>query len=95
MKQHNYLKYTALAALVPLVSCSSSQKKSSDKKPNIIFIFSGQQSAKMMSYTGIEEQLPDLNGDSYETTHFTNDPGYKEKLEYLRNSFEKKWFQGH
>lgn len=49
----------------------------------------------MMSYDGIEEQLLDLNRDSYETTHFTNDPGYKEKLEYLRNSFEKEWFPGH
>ncbi len=41
---------------------------------------------------GIEEQILDLVKDPYETRHFTTDPGYAEKLEYLRNKFDTEWF---
>ncbi len=44
---------------------------------------------------GIEEQLLDLNQDPFETTHFTNDPAYKEKLTDLRNAFQTEWFPGY
>lgn len=44
---------------------------------------------------GIEEQLLDLNQDPLETTHFTNDPAYREKLEDLRNIFQTEWFPGY
>ena len=44
---------------------------------------------------GIEEQLLDLNQDPYETTHFTNDPKYKEKLAEMRKVFESEWFPGY
>lgn len=44
---------------------------------------------------GIEEQLLDLVKDPYETRHFTTDQGYAEKLEYLRNEYETKWFPSH
>jgi arylsulfatase A-like enzyme len=41
---------------------------------------------------GIEEQLLNLSNDPFETTHFTNDPAYAEKLESLRYSFDNEWF---
>lgn len=44
---------------------------------------------------GIEEQLLDLNQDPYETTHFTNDPKYKNKLAEMRNIFKSEWFPGY
>lgn len=44
---------------------------------------------------GIEEQLLDLNRDPCETTYFTKDPKYKEKLTFLREVFEKEWFMGY
>ncbi len=44
---------------------------------------------------GIEEQLLDLNQDPYETTHFTNDPKDKKKLEELRKAFKTEWFPGY
>lgn len=42
---------------------------------------------------GIEEQLLNLNEDPYETTHFTNNPKYTEKLNYLRKVYNTEWFQ--
>ncbi|MCP4311736.1 MAG: sulfatase-like hydrolase/transferase, partial [Bacteroidetes bacterium] len=44
---------------------------------------------------GEEEQLLNLNKDPYETTHFTADPAYAEKLEYLRDEFDQLWFPGY
>jgi arylsulfatase A-like enzyme len=44
---------------------------------------------------GIEEQLLDLKRDPFETTQFTNDPDYKEKLADLRRVFETEWFPGY
>jgi len=44
---------------------------------------------------GIEEQLLDMNQDPFETTHFTNDPEYEEKLATLRKAFETEWFPGY
>lgn len=41
---------------------------------------------------GFEEQLLNLKDDPYETTHFTNDPKYREQLEKLRELYEKDWF---
>jgi choline-sulfatase len=41
---------------------------------------------------GNEERLHDLNQDPYETTHFTSDPDYAEKLEQLRKELTVKWF---
>ena len=41
---------------------------------------------------GIEERLHDLNQDPYETTHFTSDPDYEEKLEHLRRELTVNWF---
>ncbi len=43
---------------------------------------------------GIEEQLLDLKEDPYETKHFTADPGYRDGLETLRQSFDTEWFPG-
>jgi hypothetical protein len=43
---------------------------------------------------GEEEQLLNLNKDPYETTHFTADPAYAKKLEYLRGEFDQLWFPG-
>jgi len=43
---------------------------------------------------GKEEQLLDLNKDPYGTRHFTADPAYAEKLDYLRGEFDQKWFPG-
>lgn len=42
---------------------------------------------------GIEEQLLNLNEDPYETTHFTNDPIYAEKLKTLRDAYDTEWFK--
>jgi choline-sulfatase len=42
---------------------------------------------------GMEEQLLNLNHDPYETTHFTNDTTYTEKLNLLRNAFDTEWFE--
>ncbi|MBT7094043.1 MAG: sulfatase-like hydrolase/transferase [Bacteroidetes bacterium] len=42
---------------------------------------------------GIEEQLLNLNEDPYETTHFTNDPNYAEKLRALREAYDTEWFK--
>ena len=42
---------------------------------------------------GIEEQLLNRNKDPYETTHFTNDPEYADKLNELRNIFDNEWFR--
>ena len=44
---------------------------------------------------GGKEQLLDLIRDPYETTHFTNDPEYEEKLVDLRKAFETEWFPGY
>jgi arylsulfatase A-like enzyme len=44
---------------------------------------------------GIEEQLLDLNQDPYETTHFTNNPKYQQKLAEMRSIFESEWFPGY
>ncbi|WP_162418509.1 sulfatase family protein [Cyclobacterium roseum] len=44
---------------------------------------------------GFEERLMDLKEDPYETTHFTQDPAYTEKLEKIRKEFEEYWFEGH
>jgi len=44
-------------------------------------------------FAGIEEQLLNLNEDPYETTHFTNNPIYSEKLKTLRNAFDTEWFK--
>jgi len=41
---------------------------------------------------GIEERLHDLNKDPYETTHFTDDPGYQPKLDFLRKELAQVWF---
>jgi len=38
---------------------------------------------------GEEEQLLNLNKDPYETKHFTADPAYAEKLDYLRGEFDQ------
>ncbi len=43
---------------------------------------------------GEEEQLLNLNKDPYETKHFSADPDYAEKLEYLRGEFDQEWFPG-
>lgn len=42
---------------------------------------------------GIEEQLLNLNEDPYETTHFTKDPIYAEKLKALRKAYDTEWFK--
>lgn len=42
---------------------------------------------------GFEEQLLNLNEDPYETTHFTNDPRYLEKLDTLRKVYDNVWFK--
>ena len=36
-----------------------------------------------------------LNKDPYETTHFTNDPQYKNKLNELKKAFDSEWFPGY
>ncbi|GJM28832.1 MAG: sulfatase [Cyclobacteriaceae bacterium] len=41
---------------------------------------------------GIEERLHDLNKDPYEKTHFTDHPGYQEKLTFLRSELDESWF---
>jgi arylsulfatase A-like enzyme len=41
---------------------------------------------------GLEEQLLNLKKDPYETTHFTTDPAYSEKLDHLRSEFDHVWF---
>ena len=41
---------------------------------------------------GFEEQLLNLNEDPYETTHFTNNPKYIEKLDSLRKVYDNVWF---
>ncbi len=43
-------------------------------------------------FAGFEEQLLDLKGDPFETTHFTNDSNYNESLEKLRTIYENEWF---
>lgn len=43
---------------------------------------------------GFEERLMDLKKDRFETTHFTNDPAYQERLKAMRELFEKEWFVG-
>jgi choline-sulfatase len=43
---------------------------------------------------GIEERLHDLNRDPYETTHYTDDPEYLEKLTFLKKELEEFWFPG-
>ncbi|UZR97534.1 sulfatase family protein [Chondrinema litorale] len=43
-------------------------------------------------FTGIEEQLLDLNKDPFETTHFTDSAGYAEKLADLKNVYQTEWF---
>ena len=40
----------------------------------------------------VEEQLLDLSKDPGETTHFTNNPEYRERLSMLRNELETQWF---
>ncbi|MCK4921922.1 MAG: sulfatase-like hydrolase/transferase [Bacteroidales bacterium] len=42
---------------------------------------------------GIEEQLLYLKEDPFETTHFTNDPRYTDRLNALREVYEKEWFK--
>ena len=42
---------------------------------------------------GIEEQLMNLKEDPYETTHFSNNPLYTQKLNHLRKVFDTQWFQ--
>ena len=41
---------------------------------------------------GMEEQLLYLKADPYETTHFTNNPKYVDKLNDLRSVYESEWF---
>jgi choline-sulfatase len=41
---------------------------------------------------GLEEQLLNLKEDPFETTHFTNELKYKEKLETLKHIYENEWF---
>lgn len=41
---------------------------------------------------GIEEQLLNLELDPFETTHFTNDPNFKQDLVRMRAIYEKEWF---
>jgi choline-sulfatase len=41
---------------------------------------------------GFEEQLLNLKEDPFETTHFTNDPKYGERLTKLREIYENEWF---
>ncbi len=43
-------------------------------------------------FAGSEEQLLDLNKDPYETTHFTHESDYAEKLTELRNIYNEYWF---
>ena len=43
---------------------------------------------------GIEERLMDLNKDPFETTHFTNEAAYADKLDDLKKVFENEWFPG-
>ena len=43
-------------------------------------------------FTGIEEQLLDLNKDPFETTHFTDSIGYTEKLAELKKIYLTDWF---
>ena len=42
---------------------------------------------------GVEEQLLNLKQDPFETTHFTNDPKFKNDLERLRNIYNTEWFE--
>ena len=42
---------------------------------------------------GFEEQLLNLKEDPYETTHFSDNPAYKEKLTHLRKIYDTKWFR--
>ncbi len=42
---------------------------------------------------GIEEQLLNLNEDPHETTHFTDDSRYAEKLKSLRDAYNLEWFK--
>jgi choline-sulfatase len=44
---------------------------------------------------GFEEQLLNLNDDPNETTHFTADPAFADKLSALKAEFDTKWFPGH
>ncbi|WP_209331816.1 sulfatase family protein [Lunatimonas salinarum] len=43
---------------------------------------------------GFEERLMDLETDPYETTHFTNEPAYSDRLSAMRQIFETEWFEG-
>jgi arylsulfatase A-like enzyme len=43
---------------------------------------------------GFEERLMDLNKDTFEKTHFTNDPDYKQVLSELQKAFDEEWFSG-
>jgi arylsulfatase A-like enzyme len=52
MKQNDLFKCSALVAFVPLLLGCNSERKSPVEKPNIIFIFTDQQSAQMMSCAG-------------------------------------------
>jgi len=52
MRQNNFLKYSAFIGFVPLVLGCNTERKSPVDKPNIIFIFTDQQSAQMMSCAG-------------------------------------------
>ncbi|MDN3687424.1 sulfatase family protein [Cyclobacterium jeungdonense] len=41
---------------------------------------------------GFEERLMDLKEDPYETTHFTYDSAYRDRLQKIRREFEDNWF---
>ena len=52
IKRRDFLKYTVLGSSAMLASCMMPTKDRPVKKPNIIFIFTDQQSASMMSCAG-------------------------------------------
>ncbi len=52
MKKTNLFKLNALLAVIPMGNTGYAQKVETVEKPNIIFIFTDQQHARMMSYAG-------------------------------------------
>ena len=52
MNHYDIVKYSVFVACIPLIFGCNSEKKRSMKKPNIIYIFTDQQSASMMSCAG-------------------------------------------
>ena len=59
------------------------------------FMVVSQDKLKYIRYdaSGIEERLHDLSQDPHETTHFTDDPAYQHKLNFLRKELQENWFK--